>query len=103
MISQAFVMKLKPGALAEYTRRHGEMWPELAAKIRESGVSKIASFENDPYIFLYSEVEDEGVWERLWDSDIHKKWAEWFEPLMEFTPDGKVDATFLRQVFNFES
>jgi len=103
MIQKAFVMKLKPGALAEYTKRHDEIWPELTEEVRRSGVRKIASFEDDPYIFLYSEVEDEGAWDRLWDSEIHKKWADWFGPLMEFNAEGKVDAKFVCQVFDFRS
>ena len=27
----AFKMKLKPGVVAEYKKRHDEIWPELAA------------------------------------------------------------------------
>jgi L-rhamnose mutarotase len=103
MIQQAFVMKLKPGALDEYVKRHDEIWPELTEEIKKCGISKIASFEDDPYVFLYSEVEDEGAWDRLWDSEIHVKWGAWFEPLMEFNKEGKVDAKFVRQVFRFGS
>ena len=103
MIRQAFMMKLKPGALAEYTRQHDALWPELAAKIRECGITTIATFEDDPYLFLFSEIEDDGAWARLWDTDVHKKWGEVMEPLMEFGADGKVQATFMRQVFNFDA
>jgi L-rhamnose mutarotase len=103
MIQQAFVMKLKPGALEEYVKRHDEIWPELTAEIKKCGISKIASFEDDPYVFLYSEVEDEGAWDRLWESEIHVKWAESFEPLMEFKDDGKVDAKFVSQIFKFDA
>jgi L-rhamnose mutarotase len=103
MIRQAFVMKLKPGALAEYTRRHDELWPALAAKIRECGIRTIATFEDDSLLFLFSEVDDPEAWNRLWDSDIHKKWGEVMEPLLEFGEDGKVKAKFVRQIFNFEA
>jgi L-rhamnose mutarotase len=103
MLRQAFVMKLKPGALATYTNQHDHLWPKLAAEIRACGIKKIATFEDDPYLFLYSEVEDEGAWARLWDSEIHRAWGEVMEPLMEFGPDGKVDARFVKQVFNFDA
>lgn len=103
MTHQAFLMRLKPGALAEYTRHHDELWPELAAKIRECGIRKITTFEDDPYLFLYSEVEDASAWDRLWDSDIHKRWGEVMEPLMEYGEDGKVKAKFIRQIFNFDA
>lgn len=100
---QAFVMRLKPGALAEYTRHHDELWPELAAEIRTCGITKIATFEADPMLFLYSEVEDAGAWDRLWDTEVHKRWGEVMEPLMEFGDDGKVKASFMRQVFDFDA
>ena len=100
---QAFVLKLKPGALAEYTKRHDELWPELADEIRRCGVTKIATFADDPVLFLYSEVEDEGAWARLWDSDVHVRWGQLMEPLIAFGDDGKVQATFMRQVFNFDA
>ena len=34
----AFQMRLKPGAAAEYRRRHDVPWPELAAKLPDSPV-----------------------------------------------------------------
>jgi L-rhamnose mutarotase len=102
MVRQAFVMKLKPGALAEYTRHHDQLWPELADAIRACGIQKIATFADDPYLFLYSEVEDVGAWARLWDTEIHRKWGEIMEPLMEYGTDGKVKARFVQQVFNFD-
>ena len=36
MIKRAFTMKLKPGGLAEYKRHHDEIWPELAALLKEA-------------------------------------------------------------------
>lgn len=35
----AFKMKLHPGKLAEYKKRHDEIWPELVTLLREAGVS----------------------------------------------------------------
>ena len=32
MVRLAFTMRLKPGALAEYTRQHDEIWPDLVAE-----------------------------------------------------------------------
>lgn len=103
MFRQAFVMKLKPGALAKYTSQHDHLWAELASEIRACGIKKIATFEADPLLFLYSEVEDEGAWARLWDTEIHRKWGEVMEPLMEYGTDGKVDARFVKQVFDFDA
>jgi L-rhamnose mutarotase len=37
-MNYAFRMKLKPGTVAEYKRRHDEIWPELAQLLREAGI-----------------------------------------------------------------
>jgi L-rhamnose mutarotase len=37
-------MKLFPGQEAEYKKRHDEIWPELSALLKESGVSDYSIF-----------------------------------------------------------
>lgn len=103
MIRRAFTMKLKPGGLAEYRRNHDQIWPELVAEIEKQGIAQITIFENDPVLFLYSEIRDEEAWDRLWASDIHDKWGEVMNPLMEFREDGIVDSSEVREVFNLET
>jgi L-rhamnose mutarotase len=34
----AFKMQLKPGAAAEYKKRHDELWPALAAELKAAGI-----------------------------------------------------------------
>lgn len=103
MIRRAFTMRLKPGGLAEYRRHHDEIWPELVAEIERQGIGQITIFENDPVLFLYSEITDEGAWDRLWHSAIHDKWGEVMEPLMEFNDDGIVDSTEIGEIFHLET
>jgi L-rhamnose mutarotase len=103
MIRRAFTMRLKPGGLAEYKRFHDEIWPELVAEIERQGIGQITIFENDPVLFLYSEITDEGAWDRLWHSAIHDKWGQVMNPLMEYTPEGIVDSTPVREVFHLET
>lgn len=103
MIRKAFTMKLKPGALAEYKKRHDEIWPELVAEIEKSGIANITTFEADPNLFLFSEIHDEAAWDKLWHSAIHLKWAKVFDPLMQIRPDGIVDSSDLREIFHLET
>ncbi|CAN5486155.1 L-rhamnose mutarotase [soil metagenome] len=100
MIRQAFTMRLKPGGLAEYRRNHDEIWGELVAEIEQQGIAQITTFENDPVLFLYSEIHDADAWDRLWHSEVHDRWSEIMNPLMEFGADGLVDSTELREVFH---
>jgi len=56
-----------------------------------------------PRSLLYSEITDVEAWDRLWASEIHDKWGEVMNPLMEFGDDGKVDSTEVREVFHIET
>jgi L-rhamnose mutarotase len=93
-------MKLKPGGLAEYKRHHDSIWPELVAEIERQGIAQITIFENDPVLFLYSEISDLEAWDRLWHTEIHDKWGEYMAPLMVFNDEGIVDSSEVRLVFD---
>ena len=103
MIRRAFTMRLKPGALEEYRRRHDEIWPELVREIEASGIAQITTFEADPVLFLYSEIADEQAWDRLWTGDLHMRWGEAFEHLMEIRDDGIVDSGALNEIFHLRT
>lgn len=103
MIRRAFTMRLKPGGLEEYRRRHDAIWPELVAEIEKQGIAQITIFENDPDLFLYSEITDVEAWDRLWDSEIHDEWAEILDPLVESGEDGIVGPPELCEVFHLET
>ena len=103
MIRRAFTMRLKPGGLAEYRRNHDNIWAELVAEIEKDGIAQITIFEKDPVLFLYSEITDEGAWDRLWHSAIHDKWGEIMNPLMEFNDEGIVDSSIVTEVFHLET
>jgi len=102
MIRTAFTMRLKPGGLADYTRWHDTIWPELVKELEVSGIYNMTIFENDPVLFLYSEVADEGSWDRLWHTETHDRWSELMNQVMAFRDDGIVDSTPLREVFHME-
>jgi L-rhamnose mutarotase len=103
MIRRAFTMRLKPGSLAEYRRHHDNIWPELVEEIEKSGIASITIFENDPILFLFSEIHDEEAWDKLWHSEVHDRWGEVMQPLMEFNEEGIVDSSELREVFRLDT
>jgi len=100
MIRRAFTMRLKPDSLADYKRHHDNIWPELAAEIERAGIASITTFQRGLDLFLVSEIADEAAWDRLWNSDVHKRWAALMEPLMYLREDGIVDAGELIEVFH---
>ena len=104
MLRRAFTMRLQPGALAQYKHFHDNIWPALVAEIEASGIASMTIFENDPFLFLYSEIMDEDAWDKLWRTKIHDRWSEEaMNPLMFFRDDGLVDASPLREVFHLET
>lgn len=103
MIRRAFTIRLKPGGLAEYRRQHDAIWPELVAEFEKQGIAQITIFEDDPVLFLYSVVTDEGAWDRLWRTPVHERWAQVMGPLLEFREDGIVDSRDAREIFHVET
>ena len=103
VIRRAFTLRLKPGAFARYKRYHDNIWPELVREIGSSGIAQITTFADGLQLFLYSEIYDKKGWDKLWNSRIHDEWAECMKPLMQFRPDGKVDAGPLREIFHLET
>jgi L-rhamnose mutarotase len=97
---RAFRMRLKPGGLAEYKRHHDEIWPELVAEIERAGIAQITIFEADPDLVLYSEISDEGAWDRLWSTEVHSRWGEMLQPYMEIGEGGAPVSSELREIFH---
>ena len=103
MIRKAFTMRLKPGSLAEYTRQHGNIWPELVEEIEKSGIATITIFARDPDLFLFSEITDPDAWDKLWHSEVHDRWAKVMEPFLAFRDDGIVDFSEVNEIFRCET
>ncbi len=106
MIRRAFTMRLKPDATDEYIRHHDSIptaWAELVEEIRASGIAQISTFQNGLHLFLYSEIADAQAWDRLWHSDVHRRWAELMEPLMHLDENGIVEAGELTEIFHLDT
>ena len=103
VIRRAFTLRLKPGSFAQYKHYHDHIWPELVREIESCGIAQITTFADNLQLFLYSEIYDQKGWDKLWSSKIHDEWAKCMEPLMQFRPDGKVDAGPLCEIFHLET
>ncbi len=95
-----FTLRLKPGGLDEYMRRHDAIWPELVAEMAANGVEQVTIFHADSTLFIYSEIADASAWERLWNMDIHLRWAAELEPYLELAADGTPDSSDLTEIFH---
>lgn len=103
MIRKVFALRLKPESLDQYIYWHDNIWPELKAEIAKHGIAEITLYQIDDKVFLFSRVKDADAWNRLWDTEIHHRWAkERMEPLMHYRDDGVVDAREMREIWHFE-
>ena len=89
--TRAFVMRLKPGNVAEYERRHDAIWPELADLLRASGIHDYSIFLDESTLALFAvlKVHDANRLDTLPDHPVMKKWWDYMAPLMEVEPDNR--------------
>ena len=97
-------MKLKPGHIAEYKRRHDKIWPELAEQLRNAGISNYSIFLDEETLTLFAvqELSDNNTAAQLPQAAIVQKWWSWMAPLMETNPDNSPTAKPLREVFHLD-
>jgi L-rhamnose mutarotase len=101
MTRNAFKMKLKPGNVAEYKKRHDEIWPELSRELRAAGISDYSIFLDEETLTLFAvqKLTDKNSAAALPNSPIVRKWWDSMAPLMETHPDNSPVAKPLREVF----
>ena len=100
----AFRMRLRPGAATEYRARHDALWPELAALLREAGISDYSIWldpETDALFATLVRAPDHAM-DALPDHEIMRRWWAHMAPLMEVNPDDSPVAVPLERVFRFD-
>jgi L-rhamnose mutarotase len=104
MHRNAFKMKLKPGVVVEYKKRHDEIWPELQKELRAAGVSDYSIFLDEETLTLFAvqKLSDNNTSAALPDSPIVKKWWSYMAPLMEVHPDNSPVSKPLKEVFHLD-
>ena len=102
MHRHAFKMKLKPGVIAEYKRRHDEIWPELAQALRAAGISDYSIFldEESLKLFAVQKLGETNTAARLPQTELMRKWWAYMAPLMEVNPDNSPVCTELPEIFH---
>jgi len=98
----AFKMKLKPGRKEEYRRRHEEIWPELTALLKESGVYDYSIFldEENNILFAVQKVREGGGSQSLGEHPVVRKWWHHMAELMEVNPDESPVSIPLEEMFH---
>lgn len=104
MIRKAFLMTLKPGGQDEYERRHHAVWPELLEVLKEHGVRNYSIFldRDTDRLFAYAEIESEGLWQRIAQTEPCRRWWSHMKELMLTNPDHSPVAVALDEVFHLD-
>ena len=84
-----FAMQLKPGNVAEYKRRHDEIWPDLVAQLESAGVRDYVIYLDPRTHTLYAsqKLTEHNSADGLASTEIVKKWWAYMADLMETNAD----------------
>ena len=101
---QAFRMFLLPGCEAEYQRRHDEIWPELSALLRESGISDYSIYldRSSGTLFAVQRQSADFKPEELPQHAVMQRWWQHIAPLMKTNADGSPVVEPLPCVFHLD-
>lgn len=96
----AFKMKIKPGAAAEYERRHNEIWPELKTLLISAGISDYSIFLDAETNTLFAVQTTTGAGSQsLGSHDVVKLWWKYMADIMETNADHSPVSIPLKEVF----
>ena len=101
MQRRAFIMKLYKGCEAEYKKRHDELWPELQALLKQTGIQEYSIFldEQTNNLFGYLQISDGAAMDDLPKHPVMQKWWNYMKDIMETNPDASPVSIPLKEVF----
>ncbi len=101
MARLAFKMRLFEGFEAEYKKRHDELWPELHALLKETGVSEYSIYLDPDTLLLFSvmQAEDPAALDKLPAHPVMQRWWARMAEIMESHPDNSPVSVSLQEVF----
>ncbi|MEJ1157553.1 L-rhamnose mutarotase [Prosthecomicrobium sp. N25] len=102
MQRHAFKMFLNPGMREEYKRRHDAIWPELAALLKDAGISNYSIHldAETNILFGYLERRDDHAMAGLPAHPVMRRWWDHMKDIMRANPDGSPVAAPLDEVFH---
>jgi len=100
----AFRMNLNPGMVAEYKRRHDEIWPELSRLLKEAGVSDYSIWldEETNHLFAVLKRPADHRMDDLPKQAIMRKWWDYMADVMETDANNTPVQVGLVKMFHME-
>jgi len=101
-----FVLKVRPERIAEYRKRHQEVWPEMLEALRETGWRNYSLFlRKDGLLFGYLETNDfEKAVAGMEEREINARWQAEMAPFFEQLDGKRPDEGLLRlpEIFHLD-
>jgi L-rhamnose mutarotase len=103
MTTRAFRMKLKPGMVDEYKRRHDTLWPDLGRALGEAGIYDYSIFLDEETLHLFAVLKlwDDHKIEALPGKAVMQRWWDHMADLMEVEPGNRPREWPLVPMFHF--
>lgn len=100
----AFTLSVPARNLAEYERRHAEIWDELKKAIHRQGGRNYSIFavSGSDLVFGYLEIEDPDAWAAGTSSEVTERWWKYMSDIMPTNSDFSPIQTDLRMVFHLD-
>lgn len=100
----AFRMFLYPGCVAEYKKRHDEIWPELSALLKTSGVSDYSIYLDEKHHVLFAVLRRNvgHTMNSLPQHPVMQRWWAHMGDLMRTHADGSPVAEPLARLFHMD-
>ena len=100
----AFKMKLKPGAKAEYIKRHDAIWSALKSVLKEYKISDYTIFFDEETNTLFAVQIKAGNKnsQDMGNNEIVRKWWEYMADIMETNEDNSPVTIPLEKLFHLD-
>lgn len=100
----AFRMFLNPGCVAEYKKRHDQIWPELVALLKSAGVSDYSIYLDEEHHTLFAVLRRKSShsMHSLPQHPVMQRWWAYMGDLMRANPDGSPVAEPLPCMFHLD-
>ena len=102
----AFKLRIKADAIEEYEREHTRVWPELLAKLKEVGISRLFHFPARTGVdsLPAGRETSTGPGTELDRDPVNQKWQRFMSRLFEPVPDLQPGERFamMKEVFYLE-
>src|SRR2546423_44545 len=104
MIRKSFRMSVHAGQEVEYVRRHNPILRDLEDVLLAHGVCTYSIFLDAATrdLFAYVEIEDEGRWQAIAQTEVCRRWWRFMREIMPANADDSPVSRELREVFHIE-